>query len=195
MLDYDLFLNTQFVGDPGRIRQVLTNLAGDAVKFTASCHVLIRVIGVPGENGLPRSMWRSKYTGIGIAPEKINRIFGEFNRVQDERNRNFEGIGLGLAITRKLVDWVGSELGKGSCFGFKIEMPNADQADRSTPKKPRRISHASIVDNLEINRMILAKQMDVLQRVPSTPWTRPGGFRRTSRLPRPTRSVTSVNAV
>jgi len=88
-------------------------------------------------------MWQSKTLGLG-SPEKINRIFGEFNQVEDERNRNFKGTGLELAITRKLVElmggsiWVDSELGKGSCFGFKIEMLNADQTDRSAPKNRAR---------------------------------------------------------
>ncbi|MEM9549746.1 MAG: response regulator [Pseudomonadota bacterium] len=167
-VDYDLFLHTRFIGDPGRFRQVLTNLVGNAVKFTAAGHVLIRVTGVPHDNGHTTVHIAIEDTGIGIPKSKIDHIFGEFNQVEDERNRNFEGTGLGLAITRKLVEmmggsiWVESDEGVGSCFGFKMEMPHADGAELPSPSVPRKITEALIVDDLEINRTILDKQMALL---------------------------------
>jgi signal transduction histidine kinase len=71
-------------------------------------------------------------TGIGIAPEMRRHIFGEFNQVEDEMNRRFDGTGWGLAITKSLIElmsgeiWVDSEVGKGSCFSFRIKLPVAE---------------------------------------------------------------------
>jgi len=79
-LDYDLFMPTQLIGDPGRIRQVLTNLMGNAVKFTSDGHVLVRVTGVP-DSGTGKVLVKIviEDTGIGIAQDMIAHIFGEFN--------------------------------------------------------------------------------------------------------------------
>ena len=117
-----MFLPTRFVGDPGRLRQVLTNLVGNAVKFTEKGHVLIRVVGLEAEPGQHQLHVTVEDTGIGIAPENLDHIFGEFNQVESQSNRKFEGTGLGLAITQRLIErmdgavWVDSEVGKGSCF-------------------------------------------------------------------------------
>jgi hypothetical protein len=166
LLDYDLFFPTHFVGDPGRIRQVLTNIVGNAVKFTNNGHVLIRVTGVPGVDGGDSAIHISvEDTGIGIPDHKVDHIFGEFNQVDDERNREFEGTGLGLAITRRLVEmmggavWVDSEVGKGSCFGFRIPLPMADGPEPGPPVLPEQLKHVLIVDDLTVNREILEKQM------------------------------------
>jgi len=91
MIDYDMFLPTRFVGDPGRIRQILTNLMGNAVKFTLEGHVVIRVTGFETEPGSHDLRVTVEDTGIGIPASMIDHIFGEFNQVDDERNRKFEG--------------------------------------------------------------------------------------------------------
>ena len=120
MIDFDMFLPTRFVGDPGRLRQVLTNLLGNAVKFTEAGHVLIRVVGLEAEPGMHQLHVTVEDTGIGIAPEHLDQVFGEFNQVETASNRKFEGTGLGLAITQRLIErmegavWVDSEIGKGS---------------------------------------------------------------------------------
>lgn len=167
LVDYDLFLPTFFVGDPGRIRQVLTNLVGNAVKFTAEGHVLIRVTGVPDPTTENCAIHVAiEDTGIGIAKHKIRHIFGEFNQVEDERNRQFEGTGLGLAISRRLIEmmsgsvWVESEEGRGSCFGFRINLPMAEGPQPEPPHLPGGLRHVLVVDDLAINRAILEKQMD-----------------------------------
>ncbi|MCT4370327.1 PAS-domain containing protein [Yangia mangrovi] len=122
-----------FIGDAGRIRQILTNLAGNAVKFTAEGHVAISVSGRI-EGVIAQLEIRVEDTGIGISPDKLEHIFGEFNQVEDARNRSFEGTGLGLAITRRLVDMMGgalrvsSELGKGAVFGLHLPLPLAEGA-------------------------------------------------------------------
>lgn len=163
VIDYDMFLPTQFIGDPGRVRQVLTNLVGNAVKFTKEGHVVVRVVGLPAEGGNKQRIHVSvEDTGIGIPKGLRDHIFGEFNQVEDERNRSFEGTGLGLAISRELVTlmggevWVDSVEGEGSVFGFRVEMDVA--GDSPTNALPDWVESAVIIDHLEAQRDILNKQ-------------------------------------
>jgi signal transduction histidine kinase/DNA-binding response OmpR family regulator len=163
LIDFDMFLPTRYVGDPGRLRQVLTNLMGNAVKFTEKGHVLVRVVGI--ENGPERQDLHISVedTGIGIAPENLDAIFGEFNQVESEANRKFEGTGLGLAITQRLIErmegavWVDSEMGKGSCFGFRLTLPVAE--DNIPAQAPIAIKRVLAVDDQFINRTILERQL------------------------------------
>lgn len=169
LIDYDIFLPTEFVGDPGRIRQIMTNLMGNAVKFTTKGHVLVRVTGVP-EAKTEKSQVHIAIedTGIGIHEDKVGHIFGEFNQVDDEQNREFEGTGLGLAISQRLIAlmggkvWVESEVGVGSCFGFNLEMSACGEMPSAPPVLPASLKHALIVDDLSANREILQKQMQAL---------------------------------
>ncbi len=120
----------QFIADPGRIRQVMINLLGNAIKFTLEGQIVLRIAGVEMAN--PSSTLvriEIEDTGIGIKKDQLEHIFGEFNQAEDEHSRSFDGTGLGLAITRELVllmggdIWVDSVIGKGSCFGLKIPLP------------------------------------------------------------------------
>lgn len=170
MADFDMFLPSRYVGDPGRIRQILTNLLGNAVKFTTEGHVLIRVtgIGCEDDDGGQELHFTVEDTGIGIPEDKIDHIFGEFNQVEDERNRKFEGTGLGLAITQKLVKlmggeiWVESNEGEGSCFGFRITLPIDEAAERPAPAPQPGPRTALVVDDQEINRMVLDRQLSLM---------------------------------
>ncbi len=166
LVDFDLFLPTRYVGDPGRMRQILTNLLGNAVKFTSEGHVLARVVGLE----LPDSRFdlhvTVEDTGIGISPDYIDHIFGEFNQVEEQSNRKFEGTGLGLAITRQLVElmggtiWVDSEAGQGSCFGFRVTFAPAEPIQIiDKPDRPILLRRALIVDDVQINRVILERQL------------------------------------
>ncbi|MCC0076137.1 MAG: response regulator [Rhodobacter sp.] len=165
LMDYDLFLPTRFLADPGRMRQVMTNLIGNAVKFTEKGHVLIRVVGIEASDGQQQLNVTVEDTGIGIAPENIDTIFGEFAQVEDQANRKFEGTGLGLAITRRLIElmggqiWVESELGKGTCFGFSLTLPLAEDAPQ-VPAAPIRLHHVLVADDHLINRTILQRQLE-----------------------------------
>ncbi len=165
--DFDLFLPTRFVGDRGRIRQILTNLIGNAVKFTLSGHVLARVVGIERNEGSFELHVSIEDTGIGIGPEHLDNIFGEFSQVDDQTNRQFEGTGLGLAIARQLVGlmggtmWVESELGRGSCFGFRLLLPAAE------PIVPAHFRHrpiltrdALVVSDVQFSRIILQRQLE-----------------------------------
>jgi signal transduction histidine kinase/DNA-binding response OmpR family regulator len=163
LIDFDMFLPTRYVGDPGRLRQVLTNLMGNAVKFTLKGHVLVRVVGVEAGLGAQQLHISVEDTGIGIAPENLDAVFGEFNQVEDAANRKFEGTGLGLAITQRLIErmdgavWVDSELGKGSCFGFRVTLPVAEDSPPTTA--PIAIKRVLAVDDQFINRTILERQL------------------------------------
>lgn len=129
-LDYDIFLPNRIIGDPGRIRQVLTNLIGNAIKFTEKGGVTVRVMaGLPpdteGELNLQVIV---EDTGIGIPHDKQAHVFGEFNQVEEEANRRHDGTGLGLAISQRLVKlmggsmWLQSEPGEGAAFGFDMRL-------------------------------------------------------------------------
>lgn len=173
-VDYDLFMPTRFVGDPGRVRQVLTNLMGNAVKFTQKGHVLIRVTGVAASDTENSAIHVAiEDTGIGIPKDKLDLIFGEFNQVEDDRNRSFEGTGLGLAITKRLIElmggriWVESEEGAGSCFGFRVELKTSGAGE--TPQaRSEGLETVLIVDAQEVNRTILSRQFEMLGLQPVT---------------------------
>ncbi|MFN4171365.1 MAG: PAS-domain containing protein, partial [Pseudorhodobacter sp.] len=163
MIDFDMFLPTRFVGDAGRLRQVLTNLMGNAVKFTEKGPVLVRVVGVETDDQRQHLHITVEDTGIGIPADQLDHIFGEFNQVEADSNRKFEGTGLGLAITRRLIErmegavWVESEPGTGSCFGFRVTLPVAEQGEAATV--PVTLSRALVVDDQFINRTILERQL------------------------------------
>tara|TARA_B110000902_G_scaffold250964_1_gene310704 strand:+ start:96 stop:1970 length:1875 start_codon:yes stop_codon:yes gene_type:complete len=168
-LDYDLFLPTRFIGDPGRIRQVLTNLLGNALKFTTKGHVLIRVLGIPNpEHGNAEVTITIEDTGIGIPKEMVGHIFGEFNQVENERNRQFDGTGLGLTISKRLVTlmrgdiWVTSEEDEGSCFGFHIPLDTVDAEAIVFPVLSDGLRHVLVVDDIIANRTILERQLEQL---------------------------------
>ncbi|MGY9048055.1 MAG: response regulator [Rhodobacterales bacterium] len=168
LVDYDMFLPTRFVGDVGRLRQALTNLIGNAVKFTVKGHVLVRVVGLPGEDGNTAIHLTVEDTGIGSPADKVEHVFGEFNQVDDETNRLFEGTGLGLSITRKLIElmggdvWVESELGKGSCFGFRVALPTDESSVIRMAQVPAGLKRVLVVADHSVTRSILGKQLSIL---------------------------------
>lgn len=169
VVDYDLFLPAQFIGDRGRIRQVITNLMGNAIKFTETGHVTLRVIGMsPPEDGVVRLHVIVEDTGIGIPEDKLDHVFGEFNQVDGERNRRFEGTGLGLAISQKLITMMGGEIwvdsieNEGSSFGFSLDLPVAQAIDPADTQVPAGLKRALIVDDCPSGRAILERQLDLL---------------------------------
>ncbi|MCL3881671.1 ATP-binding protein [Marivita sp. GX14005] len=171
-IDYDLFLPDRFVADPGRIRQIVTNLMGNAVKFTLEGEVLLRVTGVGREDGQTTLHISVEDTGIGIAADKVDHVFGEFNQVEDDRNRQFEGTGLGLSITKRLVElmagevWVESQEGVGSCFGFRITLPLADTPRPAQPEEPPQIVSGTpkvlLAEDNKTNQLVFRKMIGTL---------------------------------
>ena len=124
-------------------------------------------MGRPGGPGYRHVTVSIEDTGIGIAPEMRRHIFGEFNQVEDEMNRRFDGTGLGLAITKSLIElmngeiWVDSELGKGSCFSFRLKLPVAE-----TEGRKRRIAdwieRAFLIDPDDRSRQLTTSQLVAL---------------------------------
>ncbi|MHA6347327.1 PAS-domain containing protein [Roseivivax sp. CAU 1761] len=167
LVDYDMFLPTAFLGDAARMRQILTNLLGNAVKFTARGHVLVRVVGVPEPSGRVALHLTVEDTGIGIAPDKQAHVFGEFNQVEDDHDRSFEGTGLGLAISKRLVElmqgeiWVDSELGQGACFGVRVVLDAVEPPSHAVPRLPAALHRLMVVDPNDSNRAILGRQLAV----------------------------------
>ena len=127
-----------FVSDPVRLRQILLNLLGNAIKFTEQGEVLLAVTGVEEADGSRCLRFSVRDTGIGIPAERIGRIFEAFTQADGSTTRKYGGTGLGLTITRRLVELLGggiqvdSQPGKGSCFHFTLplltQMPAASAA-------------------------------------------------------------------
>ena len=141
------------LGDPGRLRQVLVNLIGNAIKFTETGGVTLR-LERRGADSEPRYRFSVRDTGMGIPKESQARIFDAFSQADGSTTRKYGGTGLGLTICRNLVlkmdgeIWVESEPGQGSCFTFEIpmntvtdepsiEVPSEGAADKRENKTPR----------------------------------------------------------
>ncbi len=166
VVDYDMFLPTQLVGDPGRLRQVLTNLLGNAVKFTNHGHVMVRVTGMTDEATATADLRITiEDTGIGIPADMVDHIFGEFNQVENERNRQFDGTGLGLAISQRLVEmmdgevWVTSEEGEGSCFGFSVALGVAEAGLLDPAPDLSDVGPLMVVSEVHATLNVLARQL------------------------------------
>ena len=117
-------------GDPTRLRQVLSNLLGNAIKFTQRGEVRLHIEPLEPRLDDPRAWWRFsvKDTGIGIAPDAIGALFQRFSQADASTTRQFGGTGLGLAICKHLVELMGgkievtSVIGEGSCFSFDLPL-------------------------------------------------------------------------
>jgi len=151
-----------FMGDSSRIRQVLVNLAGNAVKFTHGGHVLFSIECLPSENLNQMVTLSVTDTGIGIPPEKVKALFQKFSQVDASTTRRYGGTGLGLAISKQLVEmmggtiWVRSAPGEGSTFSFALPLPCDGQPSTTEPAASALQGlRALIVDDNEINRRVI----------------------------------------
>ncbi len=128
LFDVDVAIPEVLVGDAMRLQQVLVNLGGNAIKFTAEGEVVISVHLVERHDGLATLKFAVRDTGIGIAPENQAHIFTGFSQAEASTTRKFGGTGLGLAISQRFVELMGgtltleSELGRGSVFSFLLPM-------------------------------------------------------------------------
>ena len=137
LFDIDPALPRQLVGDALRLQQVLINLCGNAIKFTAQGEVRLSLSALRCEQGQLRLQLSVSDTGIGIAPEHLDQVFDGFAQAEASTTRRFGGTGLGLSICRRLVALMGgtlsvqSRLGQGSCFQCQIDLAVAgpDAAD------------------------------------------------------------------
>jgi PAS domain S-box-containing protein len=155
-----------FRGDPTRLRQILTNLAGNAVKFTASGFVTIDARRAD-DSGTPMLQFSVTDTGIGISAEARQFLFTKFSQADSSITRRFGGTGLGLAICKQLVELMGgviaieSEEGNGSVFKFGIPVVPALAMSRAEgPSSKLAGLRALVVDDVEINRRICRGQLE-----------------------------------
>ena len=167
--DYDLFLPTLVAGDRGRVRQILTNLIGNAVKFTSEGGIQVRVIGYPGlQAGQQNVTITVEDSGVGIAEDLLDHIFGEFNQAESEQNRSFDGTGLGLTITKQLVElmggeiWVNSEVGTGSVFGIRLPLEISDTSAPTAHHNSTWVDRAMLIGPNDRIQTALRKQLHAL---------------------------------
>jgi two-component system, sensor histidine kinase and response regulator len=150
------------IGDPGRLRQILANLVGNAVKFTARGHVLVNVRMVEEDETDCLLAFSVQDEGIGIPPEKLSKIFDPFEQGDLSTTKSYGGTGLGLAISKNLVQLfdgnisVESEVGKGSTFTFTARFTIQQTSQQVHPVLPLKGRSALIVDDVAINRNVLA---------------------------------------
>src|SRR5471030_358438 len=158
---------TDLVGDPTRLRQVLLNLIGNAIKFTESGEVSLRVTHDEDASVPTALRFTVSDTGIGIAREKLGRVFERFTQADSSTTRRFGGSGLGLTISKRLVEamggriWVESTVEKGSVFSFAVPLEIWAGATRRAaepvgtgPEPPLTALHILLAEDSPDNRTI-----------------------------------------
>ncbi|HEY2411152.1 MAG TPA: response regulator [Pirellulaceae bacterium] len=152
------------VGDVGRLRQIVINLVGNAIKFTREGEIVVEAKLLAQKNHHAELQFCVADTGIGIPADKLNKVFEAFEQADASTTRNYGGTGLGLAIVRRLVDlmqgktWVESKVGKGSRFYFTVSLELCDEPPLQRPAIRRgaiKGTRALIVDDNATNRRIL----------------------------------------
>lgn len=153
------------VGDAGRIRQIVTNLVANGIKFTEDGHVLANLSGLR-EGDMVRLRLEVEDTGIGIPDDKRTTIFDKFSQVDGSNTRQHEGTGLGLSISKLLIEQMGGEIGFESVYGegstFWCEIPLSVHEQGLTARQaPVDVSGARVlvVDDNKVNRSILEEQL------------------------------------
>ncbi|MCA9111147.1 MAG: response regulator, partial [Planctomycetaceae bacterium] len=155
------FLN----GDIGRLRQIIINLVGNAIKFTEQGEVVMEVTSRPLNTEKLQLDVSVRDTGIGIPADKQQIIFGQFEQADTSTTRKYGGTGLGLAISQRLVELMGgeialdSEVGRGSTFRFTVNLELADAPAEPFPARPAQIQGTKVlvVDDNSTNRLILCE--------------------------------------
>jgi len=166
MVRYPAGAPSQLVGDADRIRQIVANLASNAVKFTHTGHVLIDA-DLVGRVGATAEMRVSvSDTGIGIPAHKLGMLFEKFTQADTSTTRRYGGTGLGLAIAKSLVELMGGSIhvtsaeGEGSTFSFTLRLPCGDEPSVApAPAEALRGLRVLIVDDNAINRRVIFEQI------------------------------------
>ena len=164
-------------GDPARLRQIMVNLIGNAIKFTEEGEISLNVHAVQRrkEKNCVSLQFSIRDTGIGISEEAQKRLFKSFTQADVSSTRKYGGTGLGLAICRRLSElmngkiWIESAEGEGSTFHFTAELSECEATPdlpKPTPAKELRGKRVLIIDDNETNRIILSAQMEQSGAIP-----------------------------
>jgi len=182
VLDYCQDAPSQVVGDSLRIRQVLTNLVSNAIKFTGDGEVVVDINAVACHDDIYTFRFAVRDTGIGIPEDKLSLIFGKFAQADSSTTRQYGGTGLGLAISQQLINMMGgrihvcSEPGRGAEFSFHLQLSvRPDQLEQTAAESPASalpqvpVSDASrgpdarpvvlLADDNEVNRMVAGETL------------------------------------
>src|SRR5271166_2444216 len=165
VLRYPAGTPERFVGDAERIRQVVTNFAGNAIKFTHRGHVLIAAECLGQTEGAAEMKISVTDTGIGIPSGKIDLLFEKFTQADSSMTRKYGGTGLGLSISKRLAELMGgaiqvqSAVGEGSTFSVTLRLPVDSQPQVSPACESLRDLRVLIVDDNEVNRRVIHEQI------------------------------------
>jgi PAS domain S-box-containing protein len=161
----DTALPAVLKGDPGRLRQVLLNLLGNAVKFTSTGEVGVQALVVDSDDKQVVVQLEVRDTGIGMDPGSLERLFEAFSQADASTTRRYGGTGLGLAISRQLVELMGgtltvtSSLGSGSTFTARLPFPRSDSRAQTAVDLDREVDLSGVrvlvVDDNATNRLVL----------------------------------------
>jgi two-component system sensor histidine kinase/response regulator len=169
VFDVDPEVPESFVGDVHRIRQILVNLLGNAIKFTEQGEIVMRIELASQVEQCVTLRFAVKDTGIGLPPEKIETIFQPFEQADVSTTRKYGGTGLGLAICVRLVELMGgemkveSELGRGTTFSFTADLQIGEHSPAkhvAMPPQEFRGLRVLVIDDNETNRRILARMLE-----------------------------------
>ncbi len=160
-------------GDPGRLRQILVNFVGNAIKFTHQGEIVIRAEPIEETKTHATIHFSVEDTGIGIPRERLSTVFDRFTQADGSTTRKYGGTGLGLTISKQLVEAMGGKIGVestsgiGSTFWFEISFEKQPREKRGTAPLtlgPANLTQARIliVDDNQTNRMILMKNVAAL---------------------------------
>jgi CheY-like chemotaxis protein len=170
--DVPAYVPEWVLGDPGRLRQVLLNLVGNAIKFTeeGTVTVSVRLKPPPGPGQKPRLRFGVRDTGIGIAPDRLHSVFEAFSQADSSITRRYGGTGLGLTISARLVGLMGgqlqvdSQLGQGTEFWFELPMTVAEAPELAPESEVAPQQHLTVLvaEDHPINQVVARKVLEGL---------------------------------
>ena len=161
----------QLRGDPTRLQQALINYVGNAVKFTEHGQITLRVLEVDQDPASMLLRFEVADTGIGIAPEALPRLFSTFEQADNSTTRKYGGTGLGLAVTRKLAELMGGEVGvesqpgQGSRFWFTARLKRSAEQAQATPPTSSASAEARLLERHAGRRILVAEDEPINREV------------------------------